>query len=60
MFNLIFSTDIRAEFHKMLFRIANREDFNYSGFRSSLIWGFSVCLGLFGKQQMFEILEHLG
>ena len=28
-------------------------------FRSSLIWVYSVCLGLFGRQLVFRILEHL-
>ena len=39
--------------HKIPVRIANRED------RSSLIWVCAVCLGLFGRQLVFKILEHL-
>ena len=46
---------LRAGIHKILIRIANREGF----FRSSLIWVCAVCLGLFSKQLVFEILEHL-
>ena len=34
----------------MLVRIANREDPD-----QSLIWDCSVCLGLFGRQLVFEI-----
>ena len=39
-----------AGIHKMLVRITNRED---------LIWVCTVCLCLFGRQLVFEILEHL-
>ena len=47
---------INAGIHKMLVSIANREDPGSDCFfRSSLIWVFSVCLGLFGTQPMFEI-----
>ena len=38
----------RAPIHKMLFRIANREDPDQT-----------VCLRLFGRQLLFKILEHL-
>ena len=42
--------NVRAGIHKMLVTIANR---------SSLIWVCTICLGLFGRQIVFEILEHL-
>ena len=42
----------RAGIHKMLIRIANREDPDQRG--SSLIWVCTVCLGLFGKQLELE------
>ena len=38
--------------------IANREDPDQTA-RSSLIWVCPVCLSLFGRQLVFEILEHL-
>ena len=38
----------RAGIHKMLARIANRED-----------WVCTVCLGLFSRHLVFEILAHL-
>ena len=41
--------------HKMLDKIANREVPD----QSNLIWIFPVYLGLFGRQLVFEILEHL-
>ena len=41
--------------HKMLVRVANREDPD----QTSLIWVCTVCLGLFGRQLKFKILEHL-
>ena len=51
----------RAGIHKMIFRIANEEDPDQR--RSSLylylIWVCTVCLGLFRRQLVFEILEHL-
>ena len=44
----------------MLVRIAIREDPDQTASeRSSLIWVFTVCPGLFGRQLGFEILEHL-
>ena len=46
----------------MFVRIANREDPDQtasSEYRSSLIWVCTVCLGPYGRQQLFEILEHL-
>ena len=45
---------LRAGIHKMLIRIASKEDPD-----QSLIWVCTVCLGLFGRQLVFEILEHL-
>ena len=47
--------------YKMLFRIANREDPDQtaSSDRSSLIWVYAVCLVLYGRQLVFEILEIL-
>ena len=41
----------RAGIHKMLFRIASRED-------PDQIFVCTVFLGLFGRQQVFKILEH--
>ena len=41
--------DIRVAIHKMLVRIAKREDPDQT----------AVCLGLFGRQQAYEILEYL-
>ena len=52
-FLFLFSNKIfvfRAETHKMLVRIANREDPDL---------GCAVCLCLFGRQLVFKILEHL-
>ena len=46
----------------MLVRIANREDPDQIAslvFRSSLTWVCTVCLDLFDRQQVFEILENL-
>ena len=42
-------------------KIANMEnpDQTASSVLSSLIWVCIVCLGLFGRQPVFEILEHL-
>ena len=40
----------------MLSRMANREDPDQT---ASLICVCAVCLGLFGRQQVFKILEHL-
>ena len=48
---------VRAGIHKMLVRIAKREDPEQT--RSSLIWVRTVCLGLFDMQLVFEILKHL-
>ena len=45
---------IRAEIHKMLVRIANKDTD-----QNSLIWVCIVCLGRFGRQLVFQILEHL-
>ena len=45
----------RAGIHKTLVRIANREDPDQTA-SSEAVW--SVCLGLFDRQQVFEILEH--
>ena len=45
---------IRVGIHKMLVRIANRKDPD-----QSLIWVCAVCLGLFGGQLVFKILEHI-
>ena len=47
----------RARIHKMLVRIANREDPDQTA--SSLIWVCTVCLGLFDEQLVFEILDPL-
>ena len=44
----------------MLVRIANREDLDQkTASKSSLICVCTVCLDIFGKQVVFEILEHL-
>ena len=45
---------IRAVIHKMLVKIANREDPDWS-----LIWFCTVYMGFLGRQQVFKILEHL-
>ena len=45
---------IRAGIHKMLVRIANREDPD-----QTLIWVCTVSLGISGMQLVFAILEHL-
>ena len=62
-FSLLFSNEmyvIRAGIHKMLVRIANREDPGSDCFlRSSLIWVCAVCLDFFSRQLVFEIFEHL-
>ena len=53
---------IRSAIHKMLVRIANSEDPDLtasSEAMSSLIWDFTVCQGLFGRQIVFKSLEHL-
>ena len=42
---------IVAGIHKMLVRIANREDSDQTA--------SAVCLDLFARQLVFEILEHL-
>ena len=54
---------IRGGIHKMLGKIANREDPDQTA-SSEAVWsGYSlfvpVCLGLFGRQLVFEILEDL-
>ena len=50
----------RTGIHKMLVRKANREDPDQTTFEdASLIWVCVVCLGLFGRQVVFKILEHL-
>ena len=57
---LLFSNEvlvIRAGIHKMLNKTANREDSNQTA--SSEIWVCTVCLGLFGRQLVIKILEHL-
>ena len=41
---------IKAEFHKILIIIANRDDPDQT---------CPICLGLFGRQLLFKILEHL-
>ena len=46
----------KARLYKMLVRIANRED-PYQTASSEAVC--SVCLGLFGRQVMFEVLEDL-
>ena len=46
----------RANIHKMLVRIANGEDPDQT---ASSEWVCAVCIGLFGKQLVFEILKHL-
>ena len=44
----------------MLVRIANREDPDLTASsEASLIWVCPMCLGRFGRQLVFEILEHL-
>ena len=51
---------IMVGIHKMLVIIANREVPDQTASeRSSLIWVCTVCLGLFDRQLVFEILEHL-
>ena len=45
----------RAEIHKMIVSIANREDPD----QTALNWFCAVCLGLFGRKLVFKILEHL-
>ena len=52
LFSFLFSNKMlvfRAGNHKMLVRIANRKDPDQT----------AVCLGLFSRQLVFEILEHL-
>ena len=53
----------RVGIHKMVVRIANREDFDQIRLllqkQSDLIWVCTVCLGFFGMQLVFKILEHL-
>ena len=48
-----------AGIHNFQVRVAYREDPGSDCFfRSSLIWVCPFCLGLFGRQLVFEILEH--
>ena len=51
----------RGGIHKFLVRVADREDPDQtaSPVQSSLIWVCPVCLGLFCRRLVFEILEHL-
>ena len=51
---------IRAGSHKMLVRIANREDPDQTAL-SEAVWSGSVLFvyAFFCRQQVFEILEHL-
>ena len=42
----------------MLVRVANREDADQTA-SSEAVWVCPVCLGLFGRQLVFKILEHL-
>ena len=46
---------IRTGFHKMLVRIANRQDPD----QTASVWDCVVCLGVFGRQLVFKISEHL-
>ena len=50
---------IEAGIHKMLVRIANRENPDQTASLESLIWVCTVYLGFLGRQLVFEILEHL-
>ena len=49
----------RAGIHKMLVRIKQGRPWLDCFFRSSLIWVCTVSLICFGRQLLFEILEHL-
>ena len=50
----------RAGIHKIRVKIANREDPDQTAsLEASLIWVCSVCLGLFDRQLVFGILEHI-
>ena len=50
----------KAGIYKIRVKIANREDPDQTALlESSLILICTVCLGLFGRQQVFGILEHL-
>ena len=49
----------RAGIHKTVVRGEHREDPELICFKSSLIWACTACLGFFGRQLEFEILEHL-
>ena len=40
-------------------RIVNREDPDQTASTACLIWVCAICLGLFRRQLVFEILEHL-
>ena len=45
---------------KMLVKIINREDPDQSAsLEAAWLLSGTVCLGLFGRQLVFEILEHL-
>ena len=58
-FSLSVLVVFRAGIHKMLVRTINSEEPDDTAFlRSSLFWFCAVCLGLFGRQLVFEILEH--
>ena len=46
---------IRAGIHKTVVRIANREDPDQTASREAIC---TVCLGPFGRQLVFDILEH--
>ena len=49
---------IKVGIHKMLVRIANREDPGQTA-SSNLIRVCTVCLGTFSRQLVFGIIEHL-
>ena len=46
--------DQRADNHKMLVRVANREETMIR-----LIWVYTLCLCILGRNLVFRILEHL-
>ena len=51
---------IRAGIHKMLVRIANREDPDQTASSEAVGSGPALfCLGFFGRQLILQILEHL-
>ena len=49
----------RAGDNKMLVGIANREDPDQTASEEAVWSGSAVCLGLFGRQHEFEILEEI-